>query len=97
MYPTLDIRKLTHEIKRINDVELQEGRKLRDGRVSPRQVFSDPDNSLHHDAWRLLQVIRKTLDDRMIAEQLYDATWTAATPFGLQARDIRGGPYRLDS
>ena len=88
MYPTLDVGALVAEIGEINDSARSVAKNLRKERVRTGRPSRDGEWELHQDAWSLLQVIRKTLIDRIIEEKLYNPEWITPYPFGLRAKEI---------
>ena len=88
MYPSLDIERLTDDIHKKDKDASVNGSGIRRHILDPLTEFDEQDDVLRKDAWKLLQIIRHELDQRIQEEKIFDQLWKRPHPFGLSAGEI---------
>jgi hypothetical protein len=88
MYPTLDLEKLNLEIAKVASRAEHEGRQVHRRVVEITPPIEISDLELRKNAWALLQVIRRELDNIIQEERLMDPNWEPPYPFGLTPNQV---------
>lgn len=88
MYPTLDLARLNTEIAKVAANAEHVGRQVQRRAVKTTKPLEISDPELRSNAWALLQVVRRELDNIAQEERLIDPNWKQPQPFGLTPNQI---------